>query len=171
MELKEILKLSREEMISKIQELEEKKTMVDAEQKKEFDKEIRLYHRGLSYGTHISHCCIKHGCKYGEDDECPVVNGIEIQKYICMDCDNEGIKKVEDIIPSMVESRLQSALETLTTDEILAIRSAIRQLRQPTVNIDRVDITGSPIHEMVEVDLTKVLQKIEEGLDNARKLY
>lgn len=36
-------------------------------------------------GVHRAHCCVKHGCKYGEDD-CPVYNGSVTQKYPCQDC-------------------------------------------------------------------------------------
>lgn len=27
-------------------------------------------------GVHLSHCCTKHGCKYGEHDQCPVALGL-----------------------------------------------------------------------------------------------
>jgi DNA-directed RNA polymerase subunit RPC12/RpoP len=52
------------------------------------------------YGVHKTHCCVLHGCKYGDSD-CPVTSGEIKQSYICEDCDNIGIKKVselEDII-------------------------------------------------------------------------
>lgn len=38
-------------------------------------------------GVHASHCCKWHGCKYGKDDECPVVTGKIIQMYLCEYCD------------------------------------------------------------------------------------
>ena len=34
------------------------------------------------WGVHETHCCVLHGCKYGDDD-CPVVNKLTKQKYIC----------------------------------------------------------------------------------------
>ena len=37
------------------------------------------------FGVHKSHCCIRHGCKYGVHD-CPVVLGIIKQTYVCEDC-------------------------------------------------------------------------------------
>lgn len=37
-------------------------------------------------GVHRTHCCVLHGCKYGDDDSCPVVNKEIEQKYPCMDC-------------------------------------------------------------------------------------
>lgn len=48
-------------------------------------------------GVHQTHCCIMHGCKYGDED-CPVENGEIRQKYICEDCDYDNIKSVDDLI-------------------------------------------------------------------------
>ena len=47
--------------------------------------------------VHISHCCKKHGCKYGDAD-CPVVKGEAKQKYPCENCGSD-----EDIIKSLSE--------------------------------------------------------------------
>lgn len=49
------------------------------------------------WGVHESHCCVIHGCKYGDKD-CPVVKGKTKQDYICEECDDEGIKSVEEVI-------------------------------------------------------------------------
>lgn len=38
-------------------------------------------------GTHQTHCCIQHGCKYGNAN-CPVVNETVVQEYACEDCGN-----------------------------------------------------------------------------------
>lgn len=38
-----------------------------------------------NWGVHETHCCAKHGCKYGDED-CPVVIGFIKQKYDCEDC-------------------------------------------------------------------------------------
>ena len=34
----------------------------------------------MSVGTHATHCCITHGCKYGDPD-CPVVTGAVEMAY------------------------------------------------------------------------------------------
>ncbi len=39
--------------------------------------------------THQSHCCLKHGCKYGESD-CPVINKVVVQDYPCENCGESG---------------------------------------------------------------------------------
>jgi len=36
-------------------------------------------------GVHVTHCCVVHGCKYGDKD-CPVATGELDQKYPCEDC-------------------------------------------------------------------------------------
>ena len=38
-------------------------------------------------GTHRTHCCVIHGCKYGHP-ECPVVSKEILQDYLCEDCDS-----------------------------------------------------------------------------------
>ena len=48
------------------------------------------------YGVHASHCCVLHGCKYGDED-CPVVSGEIKQEYICEDCGDDRIKSVEEV--------------------------------------------------------------------------
>ena len=35
--------------------------------------------------VHTEHCCIKHGCKYGDDD-CTVVTRRAPQSYVCESC-------------------------------------------------------------------------------------
>lgn len=36
--------------------------------------------------VHTEHCCFFHGCKYGENDTCPVVTGLKPQSFPCEDC-------------------------------------------------------------------------------------
>lgn len=40
----------------------------------------------MSAQVHVAHCCIEHGCKYGEA-VCPVVDGHLKQKYPCELCE------------------------------------------------------------------------------------
>lgn len=39
--------------------------------------------------SHVSHCCVRHGCKYG-GDECPVVHGRERQQFLCEECTDDA---------------------------------------------------------------------------------
>ena len=57
-------------------------------------------------GVHATHCCKWHGCKYGEDEICPVVLGKVEQEYPCEYCHDdiedleyhrEALKRAEEI--------------------------------------------------------------------------
>lgn len=48
-------------------------------------------------GVHKGHCCVKHGCKYG-DPNCPVVKQVVEQSNICEECSDEGIQNVFELI-------------------------------------------------------------------------
>jgi hypothetical protein len=43
----------------------------------------------MGIGTHTSHCCIRHGCKYG-DPQCPVKTGEATQEYDCEGCEEDA---------------------------------------------------------------------------------
>lgn len=43
--------------------------------------------------AHSTHCCLDHGCKYGDDEYCTVMQGIERQEVMCpasTQCDTYG---------------------------------------------------------------------------------
>lgn len=40
--------------------------------------------------VHTEHCCLTHGCKYGRDVTCTVVQGYLAQSYPCEVCDFEA---------------------------------------------------------------------------------
>ena len=39
--------------------------------------------------VHTEHCCAKHGCKYGDEEECSVYSLGYKQSYPCESCDFE----------------------------------------------------------------------------------
>jgi len=49
------------------------------------------------YGVHKTHCCVKHGCKYGYED-CPVVSEEIKQDYFCESCSYDGFKSIEELL-------------------------------------------------------------------------
>ena len=44
--------------------------------------------KDVKLDAHDTHCCIEHGCKYGDAD-CAVANGIRKQVYLCERCGRE----------------------------------------------------------------------------------
>ena len=47
--------------------------------------------------VHTEHCCVIHGCKYGEEGEgCTVFDCFDLQSHLCESCDYEG-NTMEDI--------------------------------------------------------------------------
>lgn len=57
---------------------------------------------------HTSHCRILHGCKYGEDDVCTVVQKIAPQQLICEMCFYEGIETIEALHEVIEKSNRKS---------------------------------------------------------------
>jgi hypothetical protein len=67
------------------------------------DLTVDLITGGVSHQeVHITHCCIRHGCKYG-DESCAVVFGPDVQEFPCESCDDEPHFKVAFIRHSMRE--------------------------------------------------------------------
>ena len=57
-------------------------------------------------GVHQTHCCLTHGCKYG-NEECPVISGEVVQTYPCEECHN------------MTEETKPTASQTMTKIALL----------------------------------------------------
>ena len=47
------------------------------------------------WGVHNTHCCAKHGCKYGDSD-CPVEMKLSKQVYPCESCGNDFEEKIHE---------------------------------------------------------------------------
>jgi hypothetical protein len=45
--------------------------------------------------VHTEHCCILHGCKYGDDELCTVMKRLAPQSYVCESCHYYGIETLE----------------------------------------------------------------------------
>lgn len=50
--------------------------------------------------VHAEHCCVVHGCKYGDERDCPVANGKLAQIQACEQCIREDIT-MDDIIKAL----------------------------------------------------------------------
>jgi hypothetical protein len=96
-----------------------------ANPKKDMEKDLTP--EEIRRRTHITHCCILHGCKYG-DVNCVVVTRQEKQAYTCEDCGLEGFTTIPD--PDSPEWEDQN--EVLVMDhedlmqEVLMLRKIIK---------------------------------------------
>lgn len=106
------------------------------------------------WGVHETHCCLKHGCKYGDGD-CPVVLGQIKQMYRCEDC--------PPIIP-----------DTITIERMGRLMYTGFENWVNTNDEDKVTIThnGNNIPELTAlqnelVDIIKRKYEIERELDKA----
>ena len=81
-------------------------------------------------GTHASHCCILHGgrCKYGSL-VCPVVLGTVKQKYICEDCEYEGVK-------SLRSKKFREAKPRSMSELIKDLNKEYGYLQEKLMNLD-----------------------------------
>lgn len=65
----------------------------------------------LNIGTHTSHCCLEHGCKYNEEN-CPVELKTHEQEFPCEECQP----------PEVIRERIASLREELKQMEALEAR-------------------------------------------------
>lgn len=65
-------------------------------------------------GVHATHCCVRHGCKYGDSD-CPVVGGTVPQRYPCEFCALDAEEQAD------VLERLRPQLRAVYTDVAKAL--------------------------------------------------
>jgi hypothetical protein len=47
-------------------------------------------------GVHVTHCCDKCGCRYGDED-CPVATGKLKPAYKCVDCESDRRYLIETL--------------------------------------------------------------------------
>ena len=73
------------EHITSINDSERKRKLVD-EAISKGETTIPKY----KWGVHKTHCCVKHGCKYGDLD-CPVELAFIEQDYDCEDCEDDNL--------------------------------------------------------------------------------
>jgi len=64
-----------------------------------------------SKNVHTEHCCKDHGCKYNDND-CPIVNGVQKQSYPCEECEPKTFPKEKEIIIPVPETLQYSAPPT-----------------------------------------------------------
>jgi hypothetical protein len=70
-------------------------------------------------GVHVTHCCIVHGCKYGDKD-CPVVIATHKQEYLCELCTDvyERMYNMNDINKIFIKENRKIKIKKIQKDEL-----------------------------------------------------
>jgi len=78
--------------------------------------------------VHTEHCCVLHGCKYGDGENCPVESRRKRQSFPCEDCGSgshmgslieEAFKGEDDLI--YVKQRILDDLSDQETDDAIKV--------------------------------------------------
>jgi len=79
-------------------------------------QEVPMNEDHPSFGVHDTHCCVHHGCKYGDDD-CPVEHGISegIRCESCYDMHNENLELIARIKTLQIYNNIH------TIDELCSV--------------------------------------------------
>jgi hypothetical protein len=96
----------------------------------------------MNIGVHTSHCCAKHGCKYG-NAECPVVLGTHQQEFPCEDCEQEAEQLKEQayhlannreaFLELLDAMNLAGEIEVSVHDAVIAALTVLRPNAEPTM--------------------------------------
>lgn len=73
--------------------------------------------------AHQCHCCVLHGCKYG-DKRCPVVKRKVVQDAQCEDCEDDGVEGIPN--PDAPNYDLFKMSEYDLRVEVIKLRAQIR---------------------------------------------
>lgn len=89
-------------------------------------EENTVKNRKGNEGVHRTHCCVLHGCKYG-DDNCPVANNRIKQDYVCETCSAEEFTLADAHDTYNIRNGLQKTCSYLSAkdDVILGVRKKI----------------------------------------------
>lgn len=80
-------------------------------------------------GVHIHHCCVIHGCKYG-DPSCPVVLKKKDQAYTCEDCEFDYPDRRPQFSPERA-AEADAGWAKLTDIEKIIMHQQYLRLTQP----------------------------------------
>ncbi len=70
-------------------------------------------------GVHRTHCCVIHGCKYGDRD-CPVKLANITQEYLCEDCTDVYDKYTGTLCEeSQMWNKIKEKKRKVTLDKLL----------------------------------------------------
>jgi hypothetical protein len=130
--------------------------------------------------AHDTHCCIEHGCKYGQED-CPVANGVRRQQYMCETCMFESEKQVVNLTEEQQQKFLdmlwdkKSEKETIPTKEQIWLLDFILQY---AIKYDKANgsypencYEGISFYKFVHDELTGKLPDVRVIRDQNKDVY
>lgn len=98
--------------------------------------------------THRTHCCVLHGCKYGDGRHCPVEARLTKQQCRCERCEDDGLTAVPD--PDDPDYDLLRMSERKLVKTAKFLRDLVRKKRKPE-NANTLEV-GDPITILVGPD-------------------
>ena len=96
--------------------------------------------------VHTGHCCLLHGCKYGQDEVCTVTTMKAKQESLCETCSmegefyEEGMLEVQKIIDNLWETKRSK--EKYVKAKIVEVQKAYSWIRanNSTISDDTLDL-------------------------------
>lgn len=98
--------------------------------------------------THRTHCCVLHGCKYGDGRKCPVEARLTKQQCRCERCEDDGLTAVPD--PDDPDYDLLKMNDRKLVKTAKFLRDLVRKRRKPE-NAGTLEV-GDPITILVGPD-------------------
>ncbi|PGK51898.1 hypothetical protein CN918_29340 [Priestia megaterium] len=86
------------------------------------------------WGTHQTHCCAIHGCKYGDKD-CPVKLRQIAQDYTCESCDHSGFENVGQIEEQLEVEKAVKAAKEEGQKEVIVNTEVLHRILNRTANM------------------------------------
>ncbi len=98
--------------------------------------------RKINLGVHASHCCVWHGCKYGNED-CPVVLLQVEQEYPCESCDDS--EPYEDFNPTPILHGRQEVIDEVVKlkEDCKVIKNTIKEVQSNLVKKKLADLIAT----------------------------
>lgn len=113
-------------------------------------------------GTHATHCCWLHGCKYSDDD-CPVITGDVKQAYGCEDCGDQGWETTPPQELKEIDRRVGDWMARWFDDKEEEVAKEIYLTRDPAAIFWFVGKLGA-CHRLGSVwKMVQMVNKLEKG--------
>ena len=92
--------------------------------------------------VHITHCCVLHGCKFGDED-CPVVLRKVKQEFLCENCEDDYLSEIPN--PDHPDYDVLKMSEHQLREEVVRLREQMR--KEPRYTIVTEPETGYALRQ------------------------